>query len=53
MKKIKKKIEKDQDNIMKIIKKKDKNVKETDIKTWVSIKKTIKRIQKTMVSKIR
>ena len=39
MKKIKKKIEKDQDNIMKIIKKKDKNVKEIDIKTWVLIKK--------------
>ena len=39
MKKVKKKIEKDQNNIMKIIKKKDKNIKEIDIKTWVLIKK--------------
>ena len=53
MKKVKKKIEKDQNSIMKIIKKKDKNIKEIDIKTWVLIKKTMKRIQKTMVSKIR
>ena len=40
---------------MKIIKKKYKNIKEIDTKTRVLIKKKkkIKRIQKTMVSKIR
>ena len=42
MKKIKKKIKKDQDSIMKI-KKKDKNIKEIDTKTWLLIKKQNKK----------